>query len=147
MCGGGGGGGGELHCMCLTPYYAALDSSYWYHSVALSFISPIMATLLSPDQRPSLQELLKFPRGNGHVNILQEIGRKHTKLSAFLLNDETGTIADSITKEQMGDAEDINTAIVSRWLRGKGRQPVTWRTLIAVLQDAGLNTLADDLKL
>jgi len=34
----------------------------------------------------------------------------------------------------------------STWLQGKGRLPVTWRTLVKCLQDTGLNVLADDIK-
>ena len=35
--------------------------------------------------------------------------------------------------------------IMRGWRRGKGKKPVTWRTLIEVLRKIELNELADDI--
>ena len=43
------------------------------------------------------------------------------------------------------DPERINEEILRQWLSGKGKQPVTWATLIEVLHDIGLSTLAKDI--
>ena len=40
------------------------------------------------------------------------------------------------------NAEQINIAILQEWLTGRGKQPVTWATLVEVLRDIGLSTLA-----
>ncbi len=32
------------------------------------------------------------------------------------------------------------------WLKGKGKQPVTWATLVGCLEDVGYNTLADEIR-
>ena len=63
----------------------------------------------------------------------------------LLLNDEIGVIVAGIAREHRGNTDDINLAILKRWLIGQGRQPVTWRTLIKVLRDANMTVLADDI--
>lgn len=42
--------------------------------------------------------------------------------------------------------EQINTEILREWLTGKGKQPVTWTTLIVTLEDIGLSALANDIR-
>ena len=44
------------------------------------------------------------------------------------------------------DAEQINTEILQEWLSGRGKQPVTWTTLVEVLHDIELSTLAGDIE-
>ena len=40
----------------------------------------------------------------------------------------------------------INKEILSKWLQGLGKQPVTWSKLIEVLRDIDLNSLANDIE-
>ena len=44
------------------------------------------------------------------------------------------------------DAEQINTEILQEWLTGRGKQPVTWTTLVDVLRDIKLSILAGDIE-
>ena len=37
-------------------------------------------------------------------------------------------------------------AILKKWLRGEGEQPATWRTLVQVLKDSDLNSLAEEIE-
>ena len=41
--------------------------------------------------------------------------------------------------------DEINTKILEEWLAGSGR-PCTWETLIRVLRECKLNTLADQIQ-
>ena len=43
-------------------------------------------------------------------------------------------------------AEEVNTEILQEWLTGRGKQPVTWATLVEVLHDIELATLASDIE-
>ena len=45
----------------------------------------------------------------------------------------------------MNDAEKINVTILEEWIAGRGKHPVTWRTLTEILQDTGLNVLAGEI--
>ena len=44
------------------------------------------------------------------------------------------------------DAEQVNIAILQEWLIGRGKKPVTWTTLVEVLRDIELSTLAGDIE-
>jgi len=67
---------------------------------------------------------------------------KYQDLGSQLLDDPTGVKVDSMEHKHGRDSLRINTAILKEWLRGQGRRPVSWRTLIEVLRDIELSTLA-----
>ena len=48
--------------------------------------------------------------------------------------------------KHLNDAEEINTEILQEWLTGRGKQPVTWATLVEVLREIELTTLASDIE-
>ena len=64
----------------------------------------------------------------------------------LLLKDETGSNVAAITNKHLGNAELINIEILQEWVSGRGKKPVSWRTLIEVLRDTGLGVLADDIE-
>ena len=102
-------------------------------------------TFVQPDKRPTLPELLTFPAEKGNISIPERIGTNYTAFGILLLEDDTGTIVDGIVHEYQRDTHNINIAILKRWLKGRGRQPGTWRTLVNVLRDTMLTELADDI--
>ena len=46
----------------------------------------------------------------------------------------------------MHNAEEINKAILEKWIGGKGQRPFTWDTLVQCLRDTDLNVLADEIE-
>ena len=44
------------------------------------------------------------------------------------------------------DPERISIEILQEWLTGRGKKPVTWSTLVEVLHDIELSTLAGDIE-
>ena len=90
--------------------------------------------------------MILFPGQEKRINIPQEIGTQYTKFGIILLEDDSGVRVDSIVREHRERAEDINTKILQEWLTGRGKQPVTWETLVEVLQDIELSTLAGDIR-
>ena len=44
------------------------------------------------------------------------------------------------------DAEQINMEILQEWLAGRGKQPVTWATLVEILRDIELTALANEIE-
>ena len=74
------------------------------------------------------------------------VGTAYSKMGVFLLKDDTGAVVQALELEHMRDAEKINMAIFSRWLQGKGAQPVAWSTLIGVLRKIDLCVLAGDIE-
>ena len=45
----------------------------------------------------------------------------------------------------MNDAEQINMEVLKQWITGKGKHPVTWKTLTQVLHDIEHGTLAREI--
>ena len=95
---------------------------------------------------PTLREFIKFPMSGGRVNLAQEIGTNYTYFGKLLLKDDNGNRTDEIVRELEKMAEDINKRIFRLWVKGEGLQPVSWATLVSVLHDMGLNTLARDVE-
>ena len=91
-------------------------------------------------------KLLKFPGTRGDINIPKEISTDYVQFGIMLLNDHSGAIVCAIAHKHTNDAVPINIEIFQDWLRGKGRNPATWRTLVDVLHDIGLYDLAGQVK-
>ena len=100
----------------------------------------------SPDTTPNLQELLKFTRTDGRViSIPVEIGVKYFEFGIFLLDDRNGSRVKSMASKHQSAATQINIEILQEWLEGSGKKPVSWATLVNVLHDIQLSTLADEI--
>ena len=82
---------------------------------------------------------------NSQVNLAEKIGVKCHDFGVLLLNDDSGDVISFIEREQRGNACGINLEVFRMWLRGTGKQPATWDTLVGVLNDIGLNKLANDI--
>ena len=95
------------------------------------------------DERPSLPELLSFPTITGDtINVMSRVGTKYDQLGYILLNDEDGSTVDQIIDYHHHSPERIASEILKKWIRGKGKQPVTWKTLTDTLRAVGLTELA-----
>ena len=68
------------------------------------------------------------------VNIAEQIGVNYLMFGMILLQDDNGVVVKALEEEHRGKAEKINIAIFLKWLDGKGMRPVTWSTLVTVLQ-------------
>ncbi len=90
-----------------------------------------------------MQKLRTFKRDDGRViDLVTEIGTDYKKIGRKLLKSDRKVANIEISKH--GHVEDIVDEILREWLKGGGRTPVTWETLIAVLRESGLVILADD---
>ena len=79
------------------------------------------------------------------INIPLEIGTKYLEFGIFLLNDYSGTTVHGMEVEYRRNAERIITEILWEWIAGRGKKPVSWGTLIEVLRDIELCTLASEI--
>ena len=87
-----------------------------------------------------------FPGRGGSINIPQEIGSNYYYFGIQLLDDPNGTRVLNMERRHREDAERINTEILQEWATGRGKKPVTWETLIIVLRDIELSTLASEIE-
>ena len=99
-----------------------------------------------PGNKPTLPELLTFTCTDGRVvSIPVEIATKYVQFGTFLLDDRNGSRVKIMAHKLLNDAQRINTEILQEWLTGRGKHPVTWATLVEVLHDIELSTLAGDI--
>ena len=81
-----------------------------------------------------------------NLNIIQRTMKSCTKLGMLLLVDDNCDIVDSLEEKYHRDPEKIVTAVYKKWISGTGRKPVTWQTLVDVLRDIELNSLAEEIE-
>ena len=98
------------------------------------------------DDQPTLIECIKFRGRERRINIPQEIGTKYNDFGLFLLEDENRQRVKSIAHSYQNKAEEINKEIIEQWITGRGKHPVTWKTLTEVLRDIELNMLAEEIE-
>ena len=104
-------------------------------------------TTCNPGTKPTLPELLKFTCTDKRVvNIPVEIATKYVQFGTFLLDDRNGSRVKIMAHRHHYDAKQINMEIIQEWLAGRGKQPVTWATLVEVLRDIELSTLAVEIE-
>ena len=114
------------------------------HVLLLSFLT---YTTCTPGAKPTLPELLKFTCTDGRViNIPVEIGTEYVQFGTFLLDDLNGSRVRIMAHHHLNKAKQINTEILQEWLIGRGKQPVTWATLVEVLCDIEQSTLAGEIE-
>ena len=95
---------------------------------------------------PTLTECLRFQGRERRINLPQEISVKYYQFGCHLLDDGTGATIRSIAHKHRDDAEQVTLEILKEWITGRGKHPVTWKTLAQVLQDIDLSTLASEIK-
>jgi len=96
--------------------------------------------------QPTLVECVRFRGRERRINISQEIGTKYPTFGTLLLEERTGERVSAIAQKHMNDSEQISLEILQEWIAGRGRHPVTWNTLIEVLHDTELCTLAREIE-
>ena len=92
--------------------------------------------------QPTLVECVRFQGRDRRINISQEIGTKYITFGTVLLEGRTGERVSAIAHKHMHNSEQTSMEILEEWIAGRGKQPVTWNTLIEVLHDIELCTLA-----
>ena len=96
---------------------------------------------------PTMPTLLNFPLSTGkRINVAVEIGTKYDDFSIQLLQDDNGNILDQIYDGFGPQSEHILKEVFKRWLNGVGKLVKTWRTIIQVLKDIKILTLAESLE-
>lgn len=96
---------------------------------------------------PELVDIINFETSSGeNIKILEQIGTHYSDFGILLLQDKNGAVVQSIIEEANNKAVKINRDILTKWLEGTGKQPITWATLIGVLKDINLRVLAKKLE-
>ena len=91
-------------------------------------------------------ECIRFRGRKRRINIPQEIGVKYREFGLLLLEDHNGARIRALALKHINDANEINIEIIEEWVAGKGKRPVTWKTLTEVLRDIELSSLAGEIE-
>ena len=94
---------------------------------------------------PPTQNFPASADGEG-LNITKEIGIHYNMFGVLLLNDGTGATISALERQHHSRATSINFENLQQWIQGSEKKPVTWETLITVLRQIELNTLADKIE-
>ncbi|KAL5475152.1 hypothetical protein EMCRGX_G027217 [Ephydatia muelleri] len=124
----------------------------WVHVGDMPFQCDMVDTLLSGGELLCVdgvsQQVFKVEvdGGNGRLNIIQRTANHYAKLAMHLLDDRNGDITAGLEEQFQRNPVKIVTAVYMNWISGTGRKPISWRTLIGVLRDIGLISLAEELE-
>ena len=80
------------------------------------------------------------------MRIIEQIGVHYFQFGVCLLDDRAGNRVRGIETFRQSHPDRIISDILQEWLKGRGRRPETWSTLLACLHNTRLCALADDLE-
>ena len=93
----------------------------------------------------NLITLLAFPGKSRTFNLADELGLNYIDFGVLLLKDTHGITTRALEAEHMKKADNINRAILSSWLQGRGL-PVTWAALIDAIRQIKCYALAVEME-
>ena len=128
--------GGSLKSFALLCGPTPQEQGHHLHQAQLPQSSPTTQFPIDVSSPPTLPLLLQFPkRSGGFLNIIEEVTVEHHNLGICLLNDNNGAITSNIEAQYRPDQTRITKAIFQKWLRGTGKSPRSWATLITILRE------------
>ena len=110
----------------------------------------------SPDTQPTLQQLTYMVTPSGkEVRIIENIAAMWKTVGILFNFDRTGYTIDLIDvhhdiEHYIGHPSKpiaCCTNMMKLWLRGRGRKPISWATLVEVLRNTRFNTLANEVEI
>ena len=92
---------------------------------------------------PTLPLLQRFPTKSGHfIDIIERIGEKGHCLCISLLNDNCGSLVNTLEEKYRYDPHRVAEAVLVKWLE---KEPRTWVDLVKELRKIQLGTLANEI--
>ena len=103
----------------------------------------MVVELFSP---PSLARLRLLKTMSGKkIKIIDMVAPRWKYVGDLMNFDQTGETLDQIQKREASE-ESRCRKMFQLWLEGKGVKPVSWATVLAILEDSDLKELAYDIK-
>lgn len=138
----------STHMFYIVP---SLHTGLYPHMVQLDQLSSLpyyFSVRITGDHtsQSKLRECIIFQGKERQINIPRQIGATYSLFGIFLLEYSTGARIKAIELNCHGDPERISIEILNEWLCGRGKHPVTRNTLVEVLFDIGLATLAAEIE-
>ena len=80
------------------------------------------------------------------IKIIKRLAPSWSTVGILLAFDDEGTQVETIDKKHRGDPVACCQAMFQHWLSGNGRKPLSWRTVIELLEDADQEVLAGEVR-
>ena len=94
-----------------------------------------------PALRLAQLKVLRIP-GKLKIEIIKTVAPRWNDVGILMDFDETGKKLEQIEKDKH-DVEPCCQTMFQYWLEGNGIKPVSWKTLLQILEDCNFKTLAD----
>ncbi len=102
-------------------------------------------SVISSNGKPLLSQMRSFPMLDRNPTDLVEQIPEYSGFAICILEDEGNQL--QIIKKSFGpQIQDILNQVFIDWLNGKGKKPVSWKTLIQCLQSSGYKELVRNMK-
>lgn len=128
-----------------TPYMSTRNMSAAKHCSYIWRVNYHFFMHTDPlTHEPTISELmlLRSPYGK-ELSIIKQIAADWLTIGHLIMTEATT----KVISKTYHDSNDCCTEMMTRWLGGKGRQPVTWATLINVLKETKFSVLGHDLEI
>ena len=94
--------------------------------------------------QPTLNQIDRVEGINGAIKIIERVAARWKQVATRLHFE--GHDIQRIDTDNSKSCIDACRTVFIEWLKGKGRMPITWETLINVLKEAGFSEIASDLE-
>ena len=133
-------------CMLCNVQYLVIAQNH--HDVTLFLLHPLIYRAhCNAGTKLTLPELVEYTCTDGTiVKMPLELATDYVQFGTFLLDGRHISTVNIMAHKYHYNAEQINTEILQEWLNGRGKQPVTWATLVSVLKYVELSSLGDDIE-
>jgi hypothetical protein len=95
------------------------------------------------DEMPRLHQLQRLCKDSTVVNIIRAVAPSWETFSLYL---EMERNMIDIWKRNTDEVEDAARKLFGHWLDGKGRKPISWKTLIQALRESDLPIIATEVE-
>ena len=95
------------------------------------------------DSKPKLHQLGYLKLNNQRIKVIERVASRWESVATQLHFE--GHLIDTIKMESHYQVDSACRKMFIRWLEGIGRQPITWKTLIDALDEAGLPRVVHEL--
>ena len=103
-----------------------------------------MTVFLVVQRKPALDELDLLQGKCKMVRVIDRIAPMWKRVATRLHSESHDIIR--IHKDHYKDSREACLQVMMEWLSGKGRQPITWETLMKAFDEAELSEVNKDLK-
>ncbi len=135
----------HLHQISHALLSSFTGSTLFFTTAIIIVLILALCSIIHVGDRPKMTQLRSFKLRTGKtIDFASNIVLDYRKVGQLLL--EGSNDVDILETSHHHETKDIADRILKDWLSGKGKLPVTWGTLIDVIEESGLSSLVYDIE-